>query len=362
MAATNQLSRVAAEPGRPLYLIVRDAVRSAVDAGNFIPGQKLPNTQVLSEQMHVSLVTAHRALQELVTAGVLYRLQGKGTYVNPRYLEQKGVRSVMSVGLVLERGVSVSEYYHGQIFEGVRLAAEQRGVDLILLSYGEDTRNICNGYIFINPRAVDLAAFVEFAGIQRPVLVAGARSHLKRVTSIDVDNVELARRAVQYLSGLGHRRIGYVGGNVDASNSQDRREGFHTACRELGLSIDPADQVQAAGWQLTDDEKDRLGRMLDRHDRPTAVFAAGYYFGLAVYTCAAALKLKIPGDVSVIGVDDPPSATHLLPPLTTLRQPLIPLGQTAFDVLYDRLAASGGRAVNVTLSAELVIRGSCAHG
>ncbi|HTL29934.1 MAG TPA: GntR family transcriptional regulator, partial [Tepidisphaeraceae bacterium] len=99
MAETPALKAVTAQQGRSLYLIVRDAIREAVDAGKFKPGERLPSTKELSQQLEVSLVTAHRALQELVAIGVLQRAQGRGTFVHPRYFDRKLPSIEARVGL-----------------------------------------------------------------------------------------------------------------------------------------------------------------------------------------------------------------------------------------------------------------------
>ena len=69
----SELKPVAAQPGETLYRAAKDAIRSAIDNGTFKPGEQLPSTKVIGRQMRISLVTAHRALQELVTSGVLER-------------------------------------------------------------------------------------------------------------------------------------------------------------------------------------------------------------------------------------------------------------------------------------------------
>ena len=69
--ANNGLKPVVAQPGQPLYQTVKQTVREAIDSGVFRPGEQMPSTKQLSETLSVSLVTAHRALQELVMAGVL---------------------------------------------------------------------------------------------------------------------------------------------------------------------------------------------------------------------------------------------------------------------------------------------------
>src|SRR3954451_10738908 len=111
------LKAIVPQPGRPLYITARDAVREAIDQGVFKPGEQMPSTKELSEQMAVSLVTAHRALQELVTAGVLQRSQGRGTFVHDRYLETRGMMLDVRLGLIFNREASVADYYHGQILE-----------------------------------------------------------------------------------------------------------------------------------------------------------------------------------------------------------------------------------------------------
>jgi DNA-binding LacI/PurR family transcriptional regulator len=358
-AVVKELTAVTPQAGRPLYQAVRDAIRDAIDAGRFAPGAQIPSTKDLSEQMAVSLVTAHRALQELVAAGVLHRSQGKGTFVNPRYHKRNSTPVQTRVGLVMHRDASVGDFYHGQIFEGVRQAAHEHKIDLMLVRYGEDRCTSCGGYLFVNPLPVEIETFVASSGQRHPVLVVGARSDVKRVPSVDVDNMDLARHAVKHLRELGHTRIAYVGGNDTVSNSRDRWLGFRDARRDFDLSICAAHVIRSPGWRLEDAERAQLIEALRSPNRPTAVFAAGYYFALDVYAAATEAGLSIPRDLSVVGVDDPPSAAHLSPPLTTLRQPLVELGHAALTALFERVAATrSGTIASHQLRGELIVRGS----
>jgi DNA-binding LacI/PurR family transcriptional regulator len=116
--------------------------------------------------------------------------------------------------------------------------------------------------------------------------------------------------------------------------------------------------VKGLSWHLDDRERLTLVRALGRPDRPTAIFAAGYYFALDVYGAAATVGLRIPEDLSVVGVDDPPSAAHLSPPITTLRQPLVQLGQSAVTALVEQIQRNNGDPSSRTLCAELIVRRS----
>jgi LacI family transcriptional regulator len=363
-AVVKEMTAVQPQPGQPLYQAVRDAIRGVVDAGRFGPGEQIPSTKDLADQMGVSLVTAHRALQELVADGVLHRTQGKGTFVNPRYHDRKQTPTDTRIGLVLHKDSSIGDFYHGQIFEGLRRAAMEHAVDLMLLRFGDDGRpHGCAGYLFVNPLPSELETFIaSSSGARQPVLVVGARSDMKRVASIDVDNVDLARLAVKHLRSLGHTRIAYVGGNDTVSNSRDRWLGFKDACRDDGVKIAAAHVIRSPGWRLEDDERQALIDTLRAPSRPSAIFAAGYYFALDVYAAAVLAEVNVPRDLSIVGVDDPPSAAHLSPPLTTLRQPLVELGHAALTALFRGISSRSGTTISSRqLRGELVIRSSSAQ-
>ena len=352
------IGQVTSQPGRPLYLSVRDAIRSAIDTGIFQPGQQIPSTKMLSEQMSVSLVTAHRAMRELVASGVLSRTQGKGTYVDSRYFQKSREVSLCRMGLVFHREASLADYYHGQVLEGVRQAANHLAVDLMLLRFDEDLRNECDGYLYVNPMAEQLETICA-DGRKQPSFVVGARPRSKKIASIDVDNVDIGRQAVMHLVSMGHKAIGYVGGSDEISNSADRWTGFAEAMKEQGLPIRECDVIKGQNWQLDDKERMALIRALSGPNRPTAIFAAGYSFALDVYTVAGTVGLRLPEQLSIVGVDDPSSAPHLSPPLTTLRQPLTQLGYAAVNALAAQIQKLPGEAAAVrTLWAELIIRRS----
>jgi DNA-binding LacI/PurR family transcriptional regulator len=352
-----KLLPVAPEPGRPLYLSVRDTLQAAIDAGIFQPGEQMPSTKDLSEQMQVSLVTAHRALQELVTGGVLQRSQGKGTFIHERYPQRREHLSTCRIGLMIHAEASIADFFHSQVIEGLRREADRLNVDIILLRFGEDMRNECNGYLYLNPLPDELAA-IESITRRQPTMVIGARTASPRVGSVDVDNVELARQAVSHLVSQGRRRLMIVGGTDLLSNSRDRKAGFVEACRGHGLGLTGDSIITAASWRLTDDERARLEGIFRDIKEPIGVFGAGYYMALDVYTAARNAGKRIPDDIAVVGVDDPPSAGHLSPGLSTMRQPLVQLGQSAIAALVDLVRRPTRPAMAHTLFAELIERES----
>lgn len=328
----------------PLYRVVQSELREAIDRGQYAPGQQLPSTKALAERMSVSLVTVHRALQELVSAGVLRRGQGRGTFVHEEHHGRSSGLAGTRFGLVFQAECSLADHYHSHILEGVRQRAIAHGVDLVLLRYGEDWRNECAGYLYVNPLRSQLDRSPRFSGADAserqsmPRMVLGADLDIPGVSCVDTDNRRLARQAVEFLVRLGHRRIGLIGSReAQVTNNLHRREGFEQGCVAAGLPIRADWIIDAPGWRLDDDARSRLVALLSTADRPTALFCAGYYFALDAYRAAALAGVNVPRDLSIVGVDDPPSAEHLSPSLATMRQPLLEIGRRGFDALVSMI-------------------------
>lgn len=360
---TDKSHPIKLDPGQggPRYEGVMRAVWDAIHAGHFRPGERLPDTRTLSRQLSVSPVTAHRGLRELVRRGILQRVRGQGTFVSERYTPGAYTAAAARIAIVMRDGAAVSEYYHGAVIEGIKQGAQQLSVKLMLLRLGEELYEPCDGSIIIAPRAEELEGITRRPPSNR-LLVVGARCNSTALQWIDVDNADLSSRAVSHLAELGHRRIAYVGGTDEVSNSRDRWAGFRAAHLKLGdAQQEPRWFVRSSGWRLGETGRQELLGLLMRAQRPTAIFAGGYYFALDCFAVAASLGLRVPQDLSIVGVDDPPSATYLSPPLTTMRQPLHELGVMAINTLAGQLDAGMGEGnAQRLLSAELIVRGSTA--
>jgi LacI family transcriptional regulator len=164
--------------------------------------------------------------------------------------------------------------------------------------------------------------------------------------------------ATRHLIELGHRRIAHVAGTPDISSAAERLAAYKQALADCGLPFDPA-LVQTG-------EFERLGgfqaaaRLLALDEPPTAIFAANDLSALGVYDAARERGLRIPDDLSVIGFDDILSAAFVHPRLTTIRQPLVEIGQAAARLLLQRIEDPQRPRDTLVLPTELVIRDSCA--
>lgn len=181
--------------------------------------------------------------------------------------------------------------------------------------------------------------------------------------SVTVDPDATGRLVTEHLLGLGHRRIAFVrehGSNLD---SRHRLRGFRAAMDESGVVVDER-LVVDTGPNVDDSVVEGARRaaesLFDLDRPPTAVFAHNDLIAIAVVRAARSSGLRVPEDVSVVGVDDIEAGRYVDPPLTTVPFPSRELGRTAAQVVLDALAGSEPSASTVLPPNELLIRASTA--
>ncbi len=196
-----------------------------------------------------------------------------------------------------------------------------------------DARSFCrrvDGIVLIDTLVSAEGDSAE-AFFDRPVVALGEQ--LDGASSITIDNRGAARRAVEHLIGLGHERIGLVSGpnppDLPTPVPEQRRLGYGDALRAAGLTLDPG--LTASGEWTAAGGATALSRLLDRPTPPTAVFCMSDQMAFGVLRAAAKSGLAVPGDLSVIGIDDHDLAGAL--GLTTMRQAVEEMGVRAAETV-----------------------------
>jgi LacI family transcriptional regulator len=176
------------------------------------------------------------------------------------------------------------------------------------------------------------------------------------IPSVGATNFQGGMAAVAHLTGLGHRRIGFIEGPPERGVSIARLHGYQAALTTAGLVGDPG--LVRAGPFTFSAAFTAAADLLSRPDRPTALFACNDTLALGAIEAARTLSLRIPEDVSIVGFDDMPVSQWSAPPLTTVRQPFAEMGRVAMRRLL-RLSAGGQLdSQRVELATELIIRKS----
>jgi LacI family transcriptional regulator len=210
-----------------------------------------------------------------------------------------------------------------------------------------------DGLVISGPRVDDPSPGV-LARDGFPIVLQGALPD-QPCPSVDVDNVAGARRAVEHLLALGHRRIACItNAPLVYTAAQDRLTGYRDALAAAGLEADP-DLVVEGDFDAASGHR-AMAELLARTEF-TAAFVASDVVALGAIGALREAGREIPDDVSIVGFDDIPLAAFFDPPLTTVRLPAFELGQAAGRALLDRIAERE-IAARTLLPTELVIRSS----
>jgi len=173
---------------------------------------------------------------------------------------------------------------------------------------------------------------------------------------LDVDGERGVYEAVNYLIGLGHRRIGFIAPSMYLMFAEHRLAGYKRALRDNDLEDDAAlvvegNLTQARGYQ-------RMEQLLDLEEPPTAVVAGNDLMAFGAMEAAQERGLVVGRDVAVIGFDDVPLAAYFHPALTTIRQPIYDIGKMLSQMLIKIINGEELAERQIILQPELVIRES----
>lgn len=174
---------------------------------------------------------------------------------------------------------------------------------------------------------------------------------------VDVDNVEGAYKAVTHLISLGHQRIAMIKGPSWEVCSAARYEGYQKALHEAGLPLDP-ELVEEGDWSHTSGYE-AMQKFLKLNQPPSALFSSNDMMAAGAFHAIFEHGLRIPQDVAVVGFDDLPQTSIIIPALTTIRQPSIEIGMRATALLIDQLEDRASQPMHSIFPTTLVIRQSC---
>ena len=352
----------------PIYLQVASYLRGEIRKGKLSHGTKLPPEAKLAEELGISRMTLRRALKILAQEGFIVQRKGKGTFVVSPLEGVKLEKKVIGLIGSFRLDKKSPDSYISLLLQGIKDALRER-VKLVALSPEEGTlsqlyhHNHLEGVILVTPSIKEVRKFRELPLQDIPHVIVGSSFPVfkeRNYVFVDTDNVGGSFRAVEYLIHLGHRRIVYVGGNPEKSNSRDRFKGYREALKKYGIKWEPSLVFQGkkigvhseAGYSFACE-------FLKVKPLPTAVFAGGFYLALGVMKAIKDKGLRIPEDISLVGFDDYEIGEHLSPPLTTVRQPVYELGKKAGERILEWINLGKVKERWTILPTELVVRQSC---
>ncbi|HEX2368212.1 MAG TPA: LacI family DNA-binding transcriptional regulator [Acidimicrobiia bacterium] len=325
-----------------------------------------PNVYTVAERAGVSIATVSRVLSggERVAPDTRRRvldaieaLQWRPNRL-ARALAQRGGEAVAIVF------TDLSGLYYAQVINGFEQhTIERRAAVLVLGTHGRDDSERLvldlaervDGLVVMGGTVPDVA--VAALEASRVPLVLLARPPVGSAPAIRADNRRSAVELAAHLLAHGRRRLVFLGDPGSSPDGAERWEGLVEACAAAGLPR-PA-TVATDGFEPEHGHKALL-RELEAGTEFDAVFCVNDQVASGAIRAAGSFGLEVPRDLAVTGWDDIPIAAHLVPPLTTVRQPMRELGARSAEMLFERIA---GRAVpSLTLPTALITRQSCGCG
>lgn len=259
---------------------------------------------------------------------------------------------------------NLTDYTFASIIEGAEIEARRLGY-FLLSSSARDAESFkglvdelvghrrVDGLLVMNPYADERYQLIP-EGI--PSVFVGARSRGENTCSVCLDDEAVAYNATKHLIESGHKRIGMVTGPMAEDCSLDRMVGFQKAIEERGLPFLP-ELIIEGDWGASSGQA-ALMQMSANGDLPDAIFVQNDRMAMGVLRAARDLKILVPDELSIIGVDDMPLTQHYDPPLTTMRQDMPRIGLEAARILIHAIEGAQAQSCQLKLPAELVIRQS----
>jgi DNA-binding LacI/PurR family transcriptional regulator len=284
-----------------------------------------------------------------------------------------------TIGVLLHE--TLPNPFFAEVALGIEQAASKRGYNVLVYNARGSADNERGGVeallsqqvaaiIFAKPVDAANVALARRAGaavveVEKP-LDAGAGTVL-------VDNYVGATTAMRHFIELGHEHIGFIGEPASDASADgrpadrvvnERLAGYRDALHEQGLPSDESLVVLGAyhsdaGWPSLRTGYDYTTALLEQHPALTAVFAGSDLLAAGALQALYERRIRVPEKMSVIGFDDT-YAKHLAPPLTTVRQPMFEMGETAAALALQLAGVKRRRRREVWLQTELVVRRSTA--
>jgi len=359
--------------GKTKHHSIYEHVRNAITSGEYPVGHRVPSEAELSARFDACRHTASRALRELERQGFLIRRRGAGSFVRRRYSVECNL-----FGLIVPVGEPGKSIF-GRMCGHMARLAQSNGFALLWgdpLSAEADVQidraeKLCDQYVarkvagvFFAPLEVPaqrlsvnrkIAERLRNAGItvvlvDRDIYDYPDRSEFDLV---GIDNRHSGYVVTKHLIDLGCRRIVFIAGPMTVATVTGRIAGYRDALLRHGITPDPK-------WVDCGDvhRRDEFCARIRTSDADAYVCVNDYTAALVMHHLAA-MGIRVPQDVRLVGFDDVEMARLLPVPLTTLHQPAEQMGDVAMKLMLERMADPNLAPRHVMLNCELVVRESC---
>ncbi|MFE5323263.1 GntR family transcriptional regulator [Paenibacillus sp. NPDC056579] len=354
-----------------MYIQLKNYIIQQMNQGIWKPGDKLPSENELAEQFNVSRITVKNAMADIVKQGLIYRIQGRGSFISDDdsgqllSFEQKD-DSRPIVAFLMPR---LNNLFTANLMTGIEQELADHGYHLAarLTHNNQDMENKIlkelhelgvNG-IIIYP--VDGETFndeiLNLTINHFPLVIVDRYFRGLDANRIISDNYTGAYEATKHLTDLGHTKISFISTKVSGTTSiEDRLHGYEQALSDSGLFIEYRLRLSLGAASPVEQIRSYLA------DNPDikAIVATNAAIGLMAKKAAQALNLNVPGDLSIVCFDNYEQSDLSEVPLTYINQNEKNMGREAAKLVLSLIENPKQDRCSIALPSHLVIRSSTA--
>jgi len=352
----------------PMYRYIMNDIKRRIDEGELKPHDPLPTQIELAKEYNTSEITSRRALSDLMQEGYVYRIRGKGSFIQETSSPEspKPIRTIFFA----YRNQEIRDFNHpffSDMFAGIKAACEENGVEFHMWNIGENyslPEDPHAGIILLTTNdSFDQTYLTAWQREKRKILTVHFYYPHLGIPYVIVDNLTGGFLATQHLLSLGHRRIGVIlTGNSILELNQEfslRLQGYRLALSQRQIPFDPSlVAVMSGGVELVGMGNEGFRQLMSLDEPPTAVFATSDYKAIGAIQAAREMGKRVPEDISVMGYDDVKVSEYTYPTLSTVNQNTYKLGERAAEILLYEMKDGEGRLLKDEIVPTLVQRSS----
>ena len=326
----------------------------------------------VAKKAGVSIATVSRVINGVHAGSLDIRQRVLNAAEELGYVSRSSIRRGRlgdTMRFVMQPLIPLGSYY-ADILQGAEEEARAHNYDLyfsmahhsmgVLEPHSETkgfTEGAIAGVIYAGDPPPELYERIQEASI--PLIIVNAYLPGQQVDSVMCDNFRSAHRAVQYLLQLGHRRIACIGYGSRVVSTEERIYGYRLALQEAGIAFEQG-MVRAKGTDV-DGGYEAMNVLLALPEPPTAVFGVTDEIALGAMKYAKEVGLRVPENISFVGVNDLDMAQHAEPPLTTVHIPRREMGRIAVRRLLELIQYPDTPRTRTDVLCTFVERASCAR-
>jgi LacI family transcriptional regulator len=269
------------------------------------------------------------------------------------------LRRTYTIGVIAEE---IGDAYGAMVISGIEEYLRKNNYFFLTVIHRHDPKLLQTYAQMLLTRGVEGFITTDTSLTEKlalPTVAVAGHERVEGVTNIALDHKRAARLALEHLQGLGHEEIAFIKGQTISSDSAVRWSAICEVAQELGIRIRPELTIQLEGTDSTPAIGYPFAKQLLAKKQPfTALFAYNDISAIGSIWAIHEAGLRVPQDISVVGFDDIPGAAYANPGLTTVRQPLLRMGQIAAQTVVDLIEGRGEYVPEIAIEPEFIVRDS----